>query len=94
MHSYLYKYMNTEVCTNKAYPRYFRHFKGGLYKALMEGKDSETQEAVVIYQALYGERGIWVRPKSMFYESVERPDYSGPRFTEITEEEANNASQK
>ena len=86
--------MNTEVCTNKAYPRYFRHFKGGLYKALMEGKDSETQEAVVIYQALYGERGIWVRPKSMFYEHVERPDYSGPRFTEITEEEANKASQK
>lgn len=73
---------------NNKYPKYYRHFKGGKYKALMEGKDSETQEPVVIYQALYGEQGIWVRPKAMFYEDVEREDYSGPRFVEITEEEA------
>lgn len=73
---------------NKQYPKYYRHFKGGKYKALMEGKDSETQEPVVIYQALYGEHGIWVRPKAMFYENVEREDYKGPRFTEISEEEA------
>lgn len=73
---------------NNDYPKYYRHFKGGKYKALMEGKDSETQEAVVIYQALYGEHGVWVRPKKMFYENVEREDYSGPRFTEISEEEA------
>lgn len=73
---------------NNEYPKYYRHFKGGKYKALMEGMDSETQEAVIIYQALYGELGIWVRPKKMFYENVKREDYSGPRFTEITEEEA------
>lgn len=71
-----------------SYPKYYRHFKGGKYKALMEGKDSESQEPVVIYQALYGEHGIWVRPKTMFYENVKREGYCGPRFTEITEEEA------
>lgn len=76
------------VKVEPTYPKYYRHFKGGKYKAMMEGKDSETQEPVVIYQALYGERGIWVRPKAMFYENVEREDYYGPRFTEITEEEA------
>lgn len=76
------------VKVEPTYPKYYRHFKGGKYKALMEGKDSETQEPVVIYQALYGEHGIWVRPKAMFYEHVEREDYKGPRFTEITEEEA------
>lgn len=70
------------------YPKYFSHFKGGKYKALMEGTDSETQEPVVIYQALYGEKAIWVRPKTMFYENVEREGYCGPRFTEISEEEA------
>lgn len=73
---------------SNTYPRYYRHFKGKCYKALMEGRDSETLEPVVIYQALYGEQGIWVRPKAMFYESVEREDYCGPRFTEISEEEA------
>lgn len=73
---------------NTTYPRYYRHFKGKCYKALMEGHDSETQEPVVIYQALYGEQGIWVRPKAMFYENVERDGYCGPRFTEISEEEA------
>lgn len=73
---------------NNEYPKYYRHFKGGKDKALMEGKDSETQEAVVIYEALYSEHWIWVGPKKMFYENVELEDYCGPRFTEITEEEA------
>lgn len=73
---------------NESDIRYYRHFKGGKYKMLYEGKDSETQEPVVIYQALYGEHGIWVRPKAMFFEDVERDGYSGPRFVEITEKEA------
>lgn len=67
--------------------RYYRHFKGGKYELLAEGRDSETQEPVIIYRALYGEHAIWVRPKAMFFENVTRPDYSGPRFTEIGEEE-------
>ena len=69
--------------------KYYRHFKGGKYELLMEGFDSETQEPVVIYRALYGERKVWVRPRSMFYEQVTRDNYQGPRFTEITAEEAN-----
>lgn len=67
--------------------RYFAHFKGGKYVVLHEGKDSETQAPVVIYQALYGAHDIWVRPKAMFLERVEREGYVGPRFREITREE-------
>lgn len=65
--------------------KYYQHFKGGKYRILHEGKDSETQEPVIIYQALYGTHDIWVRPKSMFFEQVERDNYSGPRFREIPE---------
>ena len=69
-------------------PSYYRHFKGGKYKLLYEAFESETKEPVIVYQALYGERQIWVRPKKMFFEHVSRGYYAGPRFTEITEEEA------
>ena len=44
----------------------YRHFKGGAYLVLYQGKDSETEEDVVIYRALYGEQGIWVRPLEKF----------------------------
>lgn len=52
-----------------------RHFKGGRYEILHLAKDSETQEDVVVYRALYGERGIWVRPKAMFFSAVDREKY-------------------
>ncbi len=69
--------------------RYFRHFKGGKYKMIGIAKDSEDPDReMVVYQALYGERGLWVRPKEMFFSNVERDGYSGPRFTEIPKEEA------
>lgn len=69
--------------------RYFRHFKGGKYKMIGIAKDSENPDReLVVYQALYGERGLWVRPKEMFFSNVERDGYSGPRFTEIPKEEA------
>lgn len=69
--------------------RYFRHFKGGKYKMIGIAKDSENPDMeLVVYQALYGERGLWVRPKEMFFSNVERDGYSGPRFTEIPKEEA------
>jgi len=74
------------LCANMS--KYYRHFKGGKYEVLFEGKDSETTDPVIIYRALYGEHGIWVRPKQMFFENVVRDDYEGPRFKEITEEEA------
>ena len=59
---------------------FYRHFKGNRYRLLYVAKHSETLEPMVVYQALYGEQGIWVRPASMWNEHVERPDYSGPRF--------------
>ena len=61
-------------------PGLYRHFKGNLYKLLYVAKHSETLEEMVVYQALYGEQGIWVRPASMWNEHVERDGYSGPRF--------------
>lgn len=69
-------------------PKYYRHFKGGKYKMLAVGFDSETQEKVVIYQALYGEGLIWVRPFAMFFENVVRDGREFSRFTEISESEA------
>ena len=63
----------------------WRHFKGNLYRVHGFALHSETGEEMVIYQALYGQRGIWVRPASMWLEKVEREDYSGPRFIWVGE---------
>jgi Uncharacterized protein conserved in bacteria len=68
--------------------RYYRHFKGGKYRVLAIGQDSESLVLVVIYQALYGDHKIWVRPKEMFDGFVERDGQIIKRFTEITKEEA------
>ena len=67
---------------------YYKHFKGGKYKLLGIAKDSETLEKMVVYQALYGEGEMWVRPYEMFFGSVERNGKVMPRFTKISEEEA------
>ncbi len=61
----------------------YRHFKGNEYEVLGVAKHSETMEDMVVYRALYGEGGLWVRPLSMWSEQVEREGYSGPRFTYI-----------
>ena len=61
-------------------PGIYRHFKGNLYRLLHVASHSETLEPMVVYQALYGERGIWVRPAAMWSEQVERDGYCGPRF--------------
>ncbi len=52
-----------------------RHFKGNRYEILYIAKDSETMESVVVYRALYGERGVWVRPLEMFLSPVDREKY-------------------
>lgn len=67
--------------------RYFIHFKGGLYKMVGIAYDSETLEEMVVYQALYGDKKIWVRPKSMFFGSVLRDGVEKERFREISEKE-------
>lgn len=61
----------------------YRHFKGNEYLVLHLAKHSETREDLVVYQALYGERGIWVRPVDMFLEQVEREGKLVNRFEEI-----------
>lgn len=65
--------------------RYFQHFRGGKYKLIGYGKDSETLEDVVIYQALYGANQIWVRPREIFESTVKDADGNEvKRFTEIS----------
>ena len=61
----------------------YRHFKGNEYEVLCIGKDSETMEDVVIYRALYGDKGVWVRPARMWNETVERDGKTYKRFTLI-----------
>jgi hypothetical protein len=48
----------------------YRHFKGNEYEVIAIAKYSETLEELVVYEAQYGERGLWVRPKTMFLETV------------------------
>ena len=64
----------------------YRHFKGNDYRLLAVARHSETLEPMVVYQALYGEGGIWVRPASMWGELVERDGTCQPRFRLLAEE--------
>ena len=66
-------------------PGIYRHFKGNRYEVLFIASHSETLEPMVVYRALYGEGGVWVRPLSMWNEPVERNGYSGPRFVRESE---------
>ncbi len=66
-------------------PGRYRHFKGNEYRVLYLAKHSETLEELVVYQALYGERGIWVRPAAMWNEQVERDGKVFRRFAWIGE---------
>ena len=63
----------------------YRHFKGMEYEVIGVARHSETEEPMVVYRALYGEGGLWVRPLSMWNEQVDRDDYHGPRFSYIGE---------
>jgi hypothetical protein len=59
-----------------------------VYRVLQIAKHSETIEDMVVCQAMYGERGIWVRPKSMFDEVIERDGKTFRRFSPISKEDA------
>lgn len=63
----------------------YKHFKGNEYLVIGLAKHSETLEEMVIYQALYGERGLWVRPAKMWNEIVEHNGNKVTRFTFIGE---------
>ena len=64
-------------------PGRYRHFKGNEYQLICTARHSETGEPMVVYRALYGEGGVWVRPASMWNETVERDGYKGPRFVRV-----------
>lgn len=66
-------------------PGRYRHFKGNEYEVLFVARHSETLENMVVYRALYGERGVWVRPASMWNEKVVRDGKEFTRFTYIGE---------
>ena len=58
----------------------YRHFKGKEYEVIGIAKHSETSEDLVVYRALYGDGGLWVRPASMWNDIVERDGISYKRF--------------
>jgi len=59
----------------------YKHYKGNEYEVLMLAQHSETEEYLVVYRALYGEYGIWVRPYDMFMKKVEINGERMDRFT-------------
>ena len=69
-------------------PGVYRHFKGRFYRLVCLAEHTETRETLVIYQALYGERGLWARPLSMWNETVLRDGAEVPRFAYVCETEA------
>jgi hypothetical protein len=64
-------------------PGRYRHFKGREYEVLGIARHSETEEELVVYRALYGDFGLWVRPAQMWNETVERDGKTFRRFTYI-----------
>lgn len=58
----------------------YRHYKGNLYQVLHTARHSESQEWLVVYRALYGDYGVWVRPLTMFCENVVIDGKTLPRF--------------
>jgi len=68
-------------------PGIYRHFKGQFYAVDNVAKHSESNEFYVVYRALYGERGLWVRPLEMFDETIEREGVRMKRFAPASKEE-------
>jgi hypothetical protein len=61
-------------------PGRYRHYKGNDYIVLGVARHSETEETLVVYRQDYGDRGLWVRPKGMFLETVDIDGRTVPRF--------------
>lgn len=64
-------------------PGRYRHFKGGLYEVIDLVRSSESLEPLVLYRALYGDHGLWIRPYPMFVEQVEHAGLQQPRFARL-----------
>lgn len=65
----------------------YRHYKGKEYEVIAVAKHSETLEEMVVYKQLYGEGSLWVRPLSMFQETIVMDGCSMPRFDPVTTED-------
>jgi hypothetical protein len=61
----------------------YRHYKGGMYEVIDTVRHSETLEPMTLYRALYGQRGLWVRPSAMFEERVVIDGVEQARFTRV-----------
>jgi hypothetical protein len=61
-------------------PGRYRHYKGHEYEVLGVARHSETEEEYVVYRALYGDRGLWIRPTAMFEELIVLEGRHVPRF--------------
>lgn len=72
--------------TNQLQTGVYRHYKGRFYRVLGFARHSETEEEMVVYQALYGAFGWWVRPKAMFFEMVKTADGICRRFEYVGDE--------
>jgi len=59
----------------------YRHYKGNFYEVIGVARHSETEESLVVYRPLYGDKRLWVRPLEMFEESVEVDGVKKPRFS-------------
>ena len=64
----------------------YRHYKGHEYRVFGVARHSESEEEMVVYQALYGDYGLWIRPLRMFCETVDLNDERLPRFALVKEE--------
>jgi hypothetical protein len=67
-------------------PGRYRHYKGHDYQVIDIARHSETEEEMVVYRCLYGDRGLWVRPLAMFRETVEVAGEQVPRFAFVSDE--------
>lgn len=70
-------------------PGRYRHYKGQDYEVIGTARHSETEEPMVVYRCLYGDRSLWVRPLAMFRETVEFGGEQVPRFALVEASEPN-----
>lgn len=75
--------MTYEEAVSIIQPGRYRHFKGNEYEVLGIARHSETEEPVVVYRALYGERGLWTRPADMWNETISIGEKTVKRFEKI-----------
>jgi hypothetical protein len=63
----------------------YRHYKGQLYEVIGKARHSETLEELIVYKALYGDFGLWVRPYQMFFEDIEIDGKKQKRFELVSQ---------